>query len=414
MISLALLIWATPVTATPLPMASSHIATTAEPSLKWKGKSIALDALPAELGPGPAAAAGAWAGWVDDHGYQMHLDPLGRVLLISSKKNGKVKRQLKLIADTSKLFDKLWPAPARVAEEPVPDQHELRAPRGTQDDELPEDPGGAAGRWLEDEAPSAPFEYSYEWGSGTWPVDTETCVMFVVDDEKDYADVLERLGELQSYLEPWLPTAKRYTGFSLEKPLIGAYIEHASGMEEWDPDNEVVNRVTQMLFVRRFSQQPFWLVQGFAWHVEFKLRKGIYCFPYRDEFVWATEHTGWSSELKSMFKGRKGDPLKLDEFSHWSRGKYEAPLARISFGMAEFLTRYYPDELSAFAEELRVFREENNRIDLGGGNWKRKVNYRIPNEELERILEGHFGEHVLDDATEFFRKGKSFRMPKRR
>ncbi len=120
-----------------------------EVKLKWNHKPYALDALPEELGPGPAAAAGVWADWVAGHGYQMHLDPSGRVLLISSKKNSKVRRQLKLIADVSKLFDDLLPAPPR-AEPKAPGGEGEGLGRFVQgDDEIPEDPDGGPVGWLD-------------------------------------------------------------------------------------------------------------------------------------------------------------------------------------------------------------------------------------------------------------------------
>jgi hypothetical protein len=408
MLSLAMLLSVVPAA----PALSAVHAELEEATVRWGKKDYTVDALPAELGPGPAAAVGVWADWVLAHDYRMDLDPEGRVLLISSKKNGKLKRQLQLVASTSKRFDELFPAPPRLPQTAAGGDE---APRSWQEggDEIPEDPGGLPGFGGEDSGPAVQ-SHSYEWGAGTWPVDTETCILFVARDEDDYADILDRLGELQEYLRPWLATAKRFTGFVLESPLVGAYIENAAGMEEWDPDNEVVNRVTQLLFVRRFSQQPYWLVLGVAWQLEFELRKGIYCYPYRDEFVWATEHTGWSSVLRDRFKDRKSEPLRTEEFSHWRRGSYDDAHAKLSFGLVDFLVRFYPDRLTGFAEELRLFRDRDNRVELGNGSWARKPDYELPDAELTRLLEVHFGPLVLTDASEFFRKGKSFRLPKKR
>ena len=383
-----------------------------EPTVRWGKKDYTAEDLPAELGPGPAAAMGAWGEWVLAHEYRMYLDPQGRVLLVSPKKNGKLKRQLQLVASTSERFDELFPPPPRAPQSPVAGAPAPSSPRDD-GDEIPEDPGGPPG-WGTGETGSTPQTHSFEWGAGTWPVDTETCVLFVAHDEEDYGDILDHLGELQEYLSPWLSTAKRYTGFVLESPLVAAYIQNAAGMEEWDPENEVVNRVTQLLFVRRFSQQPFWLVLGVAWQLELELRKGIYSFPYRDEFVWATEHTGWSSVLRDRFKDRKDTPLRIDELSSWRRGAYDEPSAKLSFGLVDFLVRFYPEKLSGFAEALRLFRDQDNRVELGGGSWARKPDYVLPDEALERLLKEHFGDHVLTDASEFFRKGKSFRLPKNR
>jgi hypothetical protein len=376
-----------------------------QPSLEWKSRSYDLEDLPEELGPGPAAAAGAWADWVLEHNYQMHLDADGRVLLISSKKNRKWKRQLRLIAETSELFDELLPLPSReeaqdAADEPQPEDGEP----------LPEDPEGGPVGWGSGGSKPTLESYSYEWGAGTWPLETETCVMFVAHNEEDYGALLAHLGELESYLKPWLKSAGRFAGFVLEKPLIGAYIENASGMEEWDPENEVVNRVAQMLFVRRFSQQPFWLLMGLAWHMEMEIRRGIYSFPYREGFVWASEHTAWASVLRVRFGARKQEPLGLDEFAHWKRGEYIDEQAKVSFGLVRFFVRHHRMSLSAFVEELRLFRGEHSRVDLGDGTWQFKPDYRVSDADLTRLLKAHFRPSILQDAADYFRKGERYRL----
>ena len=382
-----------------------------EVRVQWQGKAYKGLELPESLGKGPPAAVEAWAEWVLEFDYRMDLTADGRLLLISPAKNGKLGRQLRLVDQTVELFDELVPAPPRdeVIEEPPEDEPEDGDDPG-KDGELPEDPeGGPVGWRPRSEAPQA-FTYSYEWGAGTWPVDTETCVLFVVHDEKDYGALVDKLGEMQDYLKPWAKVGKKYTGFVHERPLVAAYIENASGQEEWDPDNEVVHRTAQMLFVRRFSSlQPYWAVQGFAWYVEMRLRRGIYCFPYRDEFVWATEHTGWDNELKNAFGDRKDAPLKLEEFAEWKRGKYDARIAKIAYGMIGFLARHHPAELSLFLEDLRLFSLEDNKVDTGDGTWERKPAYGISLRDQGRLLAERFGKTVLEDATGFFRLGKKFK-----
>jgi hypothetical protein len=377
--------------------------------IQWKGRPYTHATLPETLGQGPPAAVLAWAPWTLGHGYRMDLVDDGRLLLISPEKNGKLGRQLELIKQTQKLFDELVPAPPReevVADEPDAAPTEPGA-------ELPEDPDGGPVGWLpQDEAP-LPFTYSYEWGAGAWPVDTETCVLFVVHDEKDYGFLVDALAEMQEYLRPWAATAKQHVGFVHERPLAAAYIENASGQEEWDPDNEVVHRTAQMLFVRRFSSlQPHWIAQGFSWFVENRIRKAIYCFPDRDEFVWATEHTGWDNELANLFKDRKDEPLKPAEFADWKRGKYEARSARIAFGLVGFIVHYHPEAFSAFLEDQRLFSLGDNRKDLGGGTWERDEDYVLSSEDQVRFLTRHFGPSFLADATGYFRFGTRYKLKK--
>lgn len=384
----------------------------AKVEVRWQGKSFKGDELPDELGKGPKSVVEAWAPWVLEHSYQLNLTKDQRVMLISSKRNGKLARQLKLIDETQRLFDKLVPAPPR--EEIVePKKDPAGKPKKPKKEELPEDPEGGPVGWGPENQEPQEYTYSYEWGSGTWPVDTETCVMFVVHDEEDYGSLVDRLGEMQDYLAVWAKTGKRFTGFVHERPLVAAYIENASGQEEWDPDNEVVHRIAQMLFVRRFSsQQPYWLVQGFSWYVENKIRKSIYCFPYRDEFVWATEHTAWESELRTRFGKRKESPLMLSEFAEWQRGSYQGDVAKVSWGLVGYITRYHPEEFSAFIEAMRLYTREHNRIDLGGGSWKRDPDYMLAPKDQLKFAQQFFGDEFLANAAEYFRLGSKFRLKK--
>ncbi len=395
---------------------AAPVAQADEVLVVWNNKAYAPGELPAELGEGPAGAIEMWREWVLAHGYQMHLDKLGRILLISPEGNGRIKAQLKLVAQTSKAFDEIFPAPERVDEDTPKESGPKTSPSGevTDVEGIPEDPEGGPVGWFDGSPPlEGEDTYTYEWGAGTWPLDTETCVMLVIRNEADYGSALAQLAELEDYLKPWIAKAREYTGFTLERPLIGAYIEDAAGMEEWNPDSEVVNRLVQMLLIRRFSQLPYWLVQGPAWHIEEKLCKGIYCFPYRSEFIWETEHSSWPKSLSNMFDDREGHPVSVKEFAGWQRGEFVDRCAKISFGMARFLARYHSDELSAFAEDLRVFRKKHDRVSLDDGTWERLPGYTIPVKNVERIMVKHFGESVLEDATRYFRDPKRFKLKKK-
>ncbi len=382
-----------------------------EVEVTWNGRPVAVTELPAELGPGPEAAATAWARWSEARGYRMFLDPTGRVLLVSSAGRRTVDHQLQLIEKTVTLFDELLPVPRDREAEVVAAGSAGEAGAGDDDpDELPEDPDGPPSGW----APTglAELPWSHEWGDDTVPLDTETCVLFVVNGERDYFNLLDTLGEKQDYLKAWLPTGKEYTGFVLERPLCGAYIEGAEGMEEWNPDNEVVNRVAQMLFTRRFSQQPYWLVQGMAWQLEYRLLKGIYCFPYRRGFVFAVEHTSWENDLQNAFRTRQRQPLSIREFAEQRRGEYEPMVARLSFGILGLLFDFHRDTLSDFVEALRLDRKENERVDRGDGTWYRSLTYQTPLKRQVELIEKYFGLSFFDDAGEYFRRGKRYKAKK--
>ena len=375
-----------------------------EASVNWKNKSYSISELPVSTGPTVAGTAKVWSDWVLEHDYQMHLSTDARVLVISRRKNSAIKRQLKLIDKTSKYFDKLLPAPKKIEKEAA-DKPGPTKPSG--DGDLPEDPEGGLVGWNEAEPQKeGQTTWSYEWGASTFERDTETCLVFVAKDMEDYGSILDKLGSLHDYLKPWVPTGKSLTGFVLERPLAAAYIENVSGQEEWNPNNELVNRTAQMLFLRRFSQLPYWLVQGLAWHVEWELLEGLYCFPYRGEFVFAAEHTSWPAELKQRYKSKKPLTIEMSDFSEWRRGKFKPDPARVSFGFVSFLAREHKNELSGFAEGLRVFWEKDNRVDTGGGSWSRKVGYEISSANQQRMLREAFGNDVLEKAAKSLAKGK--------
>jgi hypothetical protein len=177
-------------------------------------------------------------------------------------------------------------------------------------------------------------------------------------------------------------------------------------VEEWNPDNELVNRLAQLLLLRRFGQQPNWLLYGWAWTAEITLLDSVYCFPYRDEFVWATEHTAWPGMLRELFKRRASKPVRPEEFAGWPRGTYRDTEAKISWGVVDYLVRNRSADLPAMLEALRAYRDEHDREIVDGLTWQRRRNYVIPLEEQERMMDEHLGEDIWRDMTRWFRKDR--------
>ncbi|MEM7309674.1 MAG: hypothetical protein AAF682_23565 [Planctomycetota bacterium] len=382
----------------------------AAPKVRWRSKDHPLDRLPDEMPAAAQAAILTWSSWAEEGGYRLDLEHGGSVLLVTPKKGGRWRSQMRLIDRTVKTFEDALPLPERdpADELPPPSDDGGGLPEDPSDGPLPEDPEGD-GPVEPGDLGTTSWSWTKVWGTEGVPLDTETIVLFVVRDERDYKGLLEVLVDWHSYLTPWAEEAGGYTGFTLERPLAGAYIESASGMEEWNPDNEVVNRTAHLLLVRRFGQLPFWLSQGWSWYVEMKLLKAIYCFPYRNEFVWATEHTDWDKELAKTFGPRRGEPLRIGEVADWRRGAYDAAFARPAWGVVEFLRRHHPGALVRIAEDLRLHRAVNNRLDTGRGNWERELDYDVPPEAQAEILERHAGPDFLLEVAEFFRLGSRYR-----
>jgi hypothetical protein len=382
----------------------------------WKGKEASTAKLQAGI-PAPALdAIASWAGFCEQNGYRMDLDAQGRVLLVTRAKRGRTEETLRLVGRAATWFDGLLPpvpqaavapasAPGKPAEpaKPAPPETPKPAPQP-----LPEDPEGpppstppkpATGTGVP--APAAPAK---AWGSGAVAPDSQTAVFFILHDAQDHGALLDHLERNVPYLKGWIAEARQQTGLTLEDPLVGAFVENAAGQEEWNGDHEVLNRVVQLLTLRRFGQQPNWLVQGLAWEAEMAFDGSVYCFPYRDGFVYATEHTSWPSDLRRAFKDRAARPLTIDELASWPRGTWDPEAAPVAWGFVHVLAQMQKKKgleraLPRLLAEYRRIRDVQDRRPTGEYTWERISGWSMDPEDQALALETIFGPDVFRDAT---------------
>lgn len=350
--ALALLVWG--LLAAPL-RASDEVA-----ALTWRGKKLDVAALPSDL-PGDArVAVESFAGWAAQHGYRLDLDDSARALLVSAKDSTKY---LKRIESVLALADRTF---------------EGREAAGTT-------PAAGAATEAETGSGATPAATPAAWGSGSRAPGTGTLVLCVVRTPKDHAPLLARLAELSPYLAGWAKTSTPAPGFALEEPLAGAVVLGLPANKEWNADNELVHRAAELAFHRRFGRQPYWMVQGFAWHVEMELCRGIYCFPYREGFVWATEHTGWRARFAKLWRDKPAPSLA--DLATLRRGQFEPNGALCAWAALAYLSDRHGVALAGALHELHELWDKNSRRDLGGGAWERLPTYELPLAEQQRILE---------------------------
>jgi hypothetical protein len=379
-------------------------------TVTWQGKAYTSATLPDKLGESPRKVVAQWEPWAKKAHYRMDFDASGRVLLVTPEKSNRYEAHLKIVARAETWFDGLLPAPDRAPikglEKPAAKPAAAPAPAPEVIPEDPESPPAGAppptkGGKGKSARPTA--SSGATWGAGNIEPDKETAVMLVVDNEKEYASVVEHLGTLESYLKEWSADAKKSLGFVLEQPLCGSYVENASGQEEWNPDHELLNRVIQLLCLRRFGQQPNWVVQGLAWEGEIAFDGALYCFPYRKEFVGVGEHTAWPSDVRNMVKARGDKVLAVEEVSQWPRGRWDATAAKLAWGCVHYLVQQPGGKLSATLEELRQFRDVDDRRSKADGTWERVAGYEVPAETQLAVLKKHFGADVMKTASKFLR-----------
>ena len=374
--------------------------------MHWRGERHAVEQLPASMSFAARSAVEAVAPWAADHEYRLDLEDSGRVLLVT-RQEASTERALGLVERTIAWFDEQIPAPSSSS---VRTYRRVEAPTtgaAVDSGAVPEDPDDDA-PWKvagfganQGRSRSVP-ETQTRWGADDVVPDTQTAIFFVVRDERDYKKLLAFVAKLQPYLKSWTRAARKQQGFALQAPLAGAYIELAEGQEEWNADNELVNRLTQLLSLRRFGPLPNWLQQGIAWNAEVALLGAIYCFPFREEFVWATEHTGWDRAVEVLVS-RREDAVEPKEFLGWKRGRYDDEAAKLSWAGVRLLLEKPAGELSAIARTLAEFRDHDNRIHETETSWKRDPAYVLPVEDQRAILESYLGGEVWQEWTQRFR-----------
>lgn len=383
-------------------------AVAGEAEVRWKGRAHDVARLPLAFPAEARAALELWGPWAAEHGYRMDLTDDGRVLLVTDHGDGRVERELELVARAAELFDRTLPAPPRAAPE--------TAAAAPADAPLPEDPGplpedpevpvSAPRRTVAGPAPPT------AWGTAVFEPDAHTATILVTRNERDFSALLDDLAERRPYLADWAADARRFPGFVLADPLAGAYAEAAAGQEEWSADNELVSRVARLLLLRRFGQQPNWVVQGWAWYTETSLLGTVYCFPWRDEFVFVTEHADWDRDLERRYEDRE-DALAPREFMAWKRGVYESGPARVSWGVVSFLAAHRAEAFPLYLEDLRLLRDAGNRVEQGDGTWVRDPDFVLPAEDQARLLRERAGEGVFEELVRYFQDMDGYR-PKRR
>jgi hypothetical protein len=360
--------------------------------LHWQGRT--RDAHDTADLPVPArAAVAAWRDFAIEHDYQMLLDDDGRLLYVTSETKNLGERRAELAQRTAEVFDRALPPPPPVSESSGGDEVRLPLEASAPADEIPEDPEGPPPGWRP--PPAVLVVEDYVWGAVELERDTDTMVLIALKNEADFHAALAVLAELQPYLAAWIEEAKKDLGFVLQMPLVAGFVLNAAELEEWNPENELVNRVARLFLLRRFAQQPHWLTLGWAWYVELEVQGAVYCFPHRREFVWATEHTDWDKAVRQQLARARGK-LKFERFASWKRGTYEADAAQLSWALVDWIVRTHPGTLPLILDDLYRFYDEHSRRETSPTSWERVRGYEIPVDEQRAIFERRLGADFLE------------------
>lgn len=328
------------------------------------------DTLPEGLPEPLRTTLATWGGWARAHGYAIEVDPRARVLLLTLDPERRAERDRELVAATLERFDVSF-----------------GAGDGGEPDAAPSETAGSGG-------------------------ERSPVVLIRVGTTTHYDALVTQMTVWNPYLGPWADSARRNTGFVHGEGAAGAWLDAPPGIEigtVWRTDNELVNRLAQLLLEERHGDQPHWLRTAVAWSLEHDVMGDIYSFPARDEFVSVADHGGWDHELANEFKGRKKEPLRYEEIVSWRRGTWDADAVPLAWGLVRFLALHRPSALARLADALGRYREEHCRVTHTDGRWEIIPGYEIPAEEQVALLAEVLGPDAAAEASEFFRKGKRYK-----
>ncbi|MSR48136.1 MAG: hypothetical protein EXS13_13935 [Planctomycetes bacterium] len=336
-------------------------------------------AAPAALDAPTMTAAEFWTPWAAKHKYKLAPTADGRLLLLIPQERSKLERSQELVQKALARVDAVLPAPVSVTS--------AAAPVLAEDNPIP-------------------------WGSADRVLDTDTMVLGLFRKPAEFAAALTALGKAFPYMAAWTTNAKGLPGCILERPLFGACVDNVPGMEEWNPDNELVHRAGQLAMIRRFGRQPVWVGLGVGWNVEFDILKSIYCFPWRNSFVWATEHSGWENDLRRRFKKQEDQPVEMADLAEIERGSFEVKDAALAWGTMRFLMRHYDAQLPSLLFEFQARRDVLGRIPTGSGkDWTMAADFELPADEQQKAFDRRVAPGVLAQAADWFRQGDHWKKP---
>lgn len=240
--------------------------------------------------------------------------------------------------------------------------------------------------------------------------DSETRIAKTSEDPVEIIEIrdLEHARSLREFIasrQPWFRIGNDadLVGFVISRPLLGAWVREVPGQEEWNADNELVNRLAQTVIQRRVGQLPYWFEQGLAWTIENEVEGSIYCFPFRAEFVYASEHRNWDKRLRTALRKAKVDVIDFGSLTAWPRGTFDKDASLLAWGVVDHLAESDPAALAAIASELAARHEEQRWQKMPDGSERTDPHYELPVAEQLEIFRKHLGDDGLPKLTKALR-----------
>lgn len=353
----------------PAAQPSISSATAAKAKVRFQGRSYALNKLPDGIGEAARTRLEQWLPWMQAHDFQAVLSADQSTLLVLPKRSLVAKRE-KLMEQVLERFNELAPlqeAPAKQSRL-NPSAQELPA------EALQSLPGG----------------------------DVETAVLVELMSPQLSKELGTYLAQIHTDLRGWASTSL-LGGVVSDVPPLSAAVD-GDGQEEYEAENEVVHRLVRTLLARRFGLLPYTLQSGLAWALEEELCGDHYCFPFRDGFIFETEHDAWTSELKARYRSRRREPVTAAELFAFERGTFDLEPAQTAFGLGRYLIEEQPEALPLLLDSLH-HEWARTVIRIDGSGWEYEPTAEVSPARIAEVCAEVLGQEFAQNLTDYFSKG---------
>lgn len=341
----------------------------AKPKVRFLGKNHAFDKLPDEVGDAARVSLEQWLPWIEAHDFHAVLSADQSVLLVLPKKSLVSKRE-KLLEEVLERFEEIAPRLGDLEADARPNRPSQELPAAALD--------------------SLPGQ------------DVETAVLVELMGPKLADELGDYLAEIHADLRGWASTSL-LGGVVSDVPPLSVTVD-GDGQEEYEAENEVVHRLVRTLLARRFGLLPYTVQSGLAWALEEEICGDHYCFPFRNEFIFETEHGAWVADLKARYRSRRKEPLTAEELFEFQRGTFDLEPAQVAFGFGRYLIEERAEELPVVLDALRQ-EWASTVIRVDGSNWTYQPDREVAPVRVAEVCAEVLGADFAQDVTDYFRKG---------
>jgi hypothetical protein len=221
-------------------------------------------------------------------------------------------------------------------------------------------------------------------------------VVFHVDDQHRYGQIIDSIVEDHRYLEEWATAARHLPGFALYRPEICVILDQPRKSTATQRNNLLVHLTTKVLLHQLFGVQPLWIREACALHIEAQTSQRLHAFCGHQGFVARGQPSAWKKDMCKAWRGH--GEAALDQILEMTQQHFEHKTSLRALRLFRYLAYEEPDALHQLLIQLAADRKKNSRQDR---------NYSPSGGRQRQLLEESLGEGWEASVLPGLEKGDS-------